>query len=106
MLATISLVIRWRKGVFWVARMQDAPRMIRPHATISWTLPALLSLIREYDAEVERGRLPSLRTDSAVVSVQMLYNLRALQGDLRPFLGYLIAFYGYNRLCSSRRSFG
>ncbi|GAA5849753.1 hypothetical protein JCM8547_000553 [Rhodosporidiobolus lusitaniae] len=36
-----SLLIRWRKGIFWVVRIDQSPRMIRPHATISWTLPSV-----------------------------------------------------------------
>ncbi|GAA6020831.1 hypothetical protein JCM10207_001671 [Rhodosporidiobolus poonsookiae] len=44
-LVAISLLIRWRKGVFWLFRMQQAPRMIRPHAATSWATVAFVMLI-------------------------------------------------------------
>ncbi|KPV75181.1 uncharacterized protein RHOBADRAFT_53194 [Rhodotorula graminis WP1] len=48
-LATIliltSLFIRWRKGGFWLLRMQQTPRMVRPHWSVSWNLIAVVMLV-------------------------------------------------------------
>ncbi|GAA5859961.1 hypothetical protein JCM1840_001817 [Sporobolomyces johnsonii] len=41
----IPLLIRWRKGVFWVVRQQHATGLIRPHFSVSWALVSLVWLI-------------------------------------------------------------
>ncbi|GAA5962353.1 hypothetical protein JCM21900_005092 [Sporobolomyces salmonicolor] len=41
----IPLLIRWRKGVFWVVRQQHATGLIRPHFSVSWVLVSLAWLI-------------------------------------------------------------
>ncbi|GAA6027678.1 hypothetical protein JCM8097_007978 [Rhodosporidiobolus ruineniae] len=45
LLVLISLALRWRRGAFWVVRMHHSPRMLRPHATISWALIAVVMLV-------------------------------------------------------------
>ncbi|GAA5885759.1 hypothetical protein JCM6882_007556 [Rhodosporidiobolus microsporus] len=45
LLVLVSLGLRWKKGIFWVARVQDSPRLVRPHATISWALVAVVMLV-------------------------------------------------------------
>ncbi|KAK4333977.1 LOW QUALITY PROTEIN: hypothetical protein RTBOTA2_002720 [Rhodotorula toruloides] len=45
LLVLASLVLRWAKGIFWVVRMQQQPRMIRPHWSISWSLIAFVMLV-------------------------------------------------------------
>lgn len=40
-LILVSLVIRARKGQFWLVRLQASPLMLRPHATCSWATLAL-----------------------------------------------------------------
>ncbi|KPV75182.1 uncharacterized protein RHOBADRAFT_53195 [Rhodotorula graminis WP1] len=44
-LILVSFVIRWRKGGFWILRMQQAPRMVRPHWSISWSLLAVVMIM-------------------------------------------------------------
>ncbi|GAA5895054.1 hypothetical protein JCM8208_000099 [Rhodotorula glutinis] len=44
-LILVSFAIRWRKGGFWVLRMQQAPRMVRPHWSISWSLLAVVMIM-------------------------------------------------------------
>ncbi|GAA6027601.1 hypothetical protein JCM8097_007941 [Rhodosporidiobolus ruineniae] len=43
-LVIASLLIRVRKGIFWIVRLQHVPRMVRPHATVSWALIAVIML--------------------------------------------------------------
>ncbi|BGP39602.1 hypothetical protein JCM10449v2_003553 [Rhodotorula kratochvilovae] len=43
-LIVISLLQRWQKGIFWVVRMQQQPRMVRPHWSISWSLIAFVMI--------------------------------------------------------------
>ncbi|GAA6062194.1 hypothetical protein JCM10212_006475 [Sporobolomyces blumeae] len=43
-LAIVSLVIRWRKGILWIARTSPTG-LVRPHFSASWTVPALAFLI-------------------------------------------------------------
>ncbi|BGP15754.1 hypothetical protein JCM10213_007951 [Rhodosporidiobolus nylandii] len=44
LLVAVSLCIRVKKGIFWIVRMQSSPRMIRPHATVSWATIAVVML--------------------------------------------------------------
>ncbi|GAA5895057.1 hypothetical protein JCM8208_000100 [Rhodotorula glutinis] len=44
-LIVASLVIRWRKGGFWLVRLQQTPRMVRPHWSVSWSLIAAVMLV-------------------------------------------------------------
>ncbi|BGP31700.1 hypothetical protein JCM10296v2_003474 [Rhodotorula toruloides] len=45
LLVLASLMLRWAKGIFWIVRMQQQPRMIRPHWSISWSVIAFVMLI-------------------------------------------------------------
>ncbi|GAA5837950.1 hypothetical protein JCM9279_004075 [Rhodotorula babjevae] len=44
-LLLVSFWIRWRKGGFWILRMQQAPRMVRPHWSLSWSLLAVVMIM-------------------------------------------------------------
>ncbi|GAA6001307.1 hypothetical protein JCM10207_006601 [Rhodosporidiobolus poonsookiae] len=45
LLVAVSLGIRLRQGSFWLFRMHDSTAMIRPHATVSWSLVAFVMLV-------------------------------------------------------------
>ncbi|GAA5885756.1 hypothetical protein JCM6882_007555 [Rhodosporidiobolus microsporus] len=44
LLVVISLLMRVRKGIFWIIRAQQSPRLLRPHATVSWAVIAVAML--------------------------------------------------------------
>ncbi|GAA6061798.1 hypothetical protein JCM10212_004854 [Sporobolomyces blumeae] len=67
-LVVVSLLVRARKGIFWIFQVSHSPTLIRPHFSISWSLIACVML--------------------ALFEAYIVQCIHLFKREIRPSLGY------------------